>query len=530
MIDIRRSLCAFVGAALCAFAAPAIADSGDYFRLAVPPSASGGAQANFTITITNKAAFDYLKSFTITAPAGVTISSVQSASSYVPASKISATSTGISVSGIAIPYGKSGAVKMTATFPPAACADTPYTWGATAKGGLIVNNEVFTLDTANSTIVTTVPKGCFTVTPSSSGNGSISPSPAQSVLPNGTAQFTLTPNALFSVGTVTGTCGGTLAGNVFTTAAVTANCTVIGNFVPNVLSITSAPTSVALATPFDVTVGINPGPATVTANTTACGNAAVSTKSSSQTSITFTLTIPGTATSLTTCGLTFAADNYTPPPVLNLTVFQASASACSPPDATDPTSGSAFDVSAVCSSGIGVNVSGFAAGFRSFNKGMTCPALNFTLTNNICGPGPTQDASGKTIPTNAISLVWDSSQRAAFTYTVTWKAEYVNPATGVPFAQRTKYCIGTSLSAPCGDINDPNDPNRVPLKACTSPDVAFSSIPTGDLACLKEEDWVTVPQSECAGLPLPTGATGTPACIRATTIHIDAVDPPMIRG
>ena len=128
MIDIRQSLCALVGAALCAFAAPAIADFGDYFRLAVPPSTSGGPQANFTITITNKAAFDYLKSFTITAPAGVTISNVQSASSYIPASKISATSTGISVSGIAIPYGQSGAVKMTATFPAAACSDTAYTW------------------------------------------------------------------------------------------------------------------------------------------------------------------------------------------------------------------------------------------------------------------------------------------------------------------------------------------------------------------------------------------------------------------
>ena len=165
-----------------------------------------------------------------------------------------------------------------------------------------------------------------------------------------------------------------------------------------------------------------------------------------------------------------------------------------PPDAQ-------FSASAVCGAG-SVNVTGFAAGFRGPNKPSTsaCAPLNFSLTNNICNTVTQQDANGKAIPPNAVSFVWDqASQTVAFTYTATWKAEYVNPATGVPFAQRTKYCIGTSLSAPCGDVNDPNDPNRVPLQACLSPEIADTSIPSGQPACIVEEDWEVALPGDPAG-------------------------------
>ena len=84
----------------------------------------------------------------------------------------------------------------------------------------------------------------------------------------------------------------------------------------------------------------------------------------------------------------------------------------------------------------GINVTGFAAGVRGPNKAGTCDPLNFTLTNNICGSAVQQDANGNFIPPNAVSFVWDqSSQTAAFTYTVTWKAEYVDPGTGLPVAR-----------------------------------------------------------------------------------------------
>ncbi len=524
MTSLRKLLFVIATLALAAFALPALADGGDKFSAVMSPT-SPPAQAGpiaFTATIKNLARFDYLKSYTVTVPAGLTISGTPTASS----GSVSVSGQVVSVSGVLVAYTKTTKVTINATpISTLSCGSNALLWGATAKGGLLVSNEVFALD-SSSVLQTTVTSLCYTLSYAAGPGGSIVGATPQTVSPGGSGSA-VTPqaNALFTFASWS---DGSTA-NPRTDSNVMANVSVTASFVPNVLSITSAPTSVALATPFDVTVGINPGPATVTANTTACGNAGVSTKSSSQTSITFTLTIPSTATTLTTCSLTFAADNYTPPPVLNLAVFQAQAQAdkCTPPSSDTGLPGSSFDVSTVCSSGVGVNVSGFAAGFRSVNKDLACPALNFTLTNNICGPGPTQDANSKTIPPNAVSLVWDSAQRAAFTYTVTWKAEYVDPTTGLPFPQKTQYCAGTGPNDPT-----PCDTLKKPMKACTSPDVAIGSIPAGEPACIKEQDWVTVSQSECSGLPLPDGTPPgtTPACIRTTTIIIDAVDPPIIRG
>ncbi len=69
------------------------------------------------------------------------------------------------------------------------------------------------------------------VTPSvSGGNGFISPDSIQAVPQNGTIQFSLTPDTGYYVSSVTGTCNGTLSGNVFTTDPVTEDCTVVASF------------------------------------------------------------------------------------------------------------------------------------------------------------------------------------------------------------------------------------------------------------------------------------------------------------
>jgi hypothetical protein len=73
----------------------------------------------------------------------------------------------------------------------------------------------------------------FTVTPSAGANGSISPNTPQIVNAGSTTMFILTPNSGYSAA-VGGTCGGSLVGNTYTTAAVTANCTVIASFTLNV--------------------------------------------------------------------------------------------------------------------------------------------------------------------------------------------------------------------------------------------------------------------------------------------------------
>jgi hypothetical protein len=69
------------------------------------------------------------------------------------------------------------------------------------------------------------------VTPSTgTANGSISPFNVQAVATGSQSVFTLTPDAGFIVASVSGTCGGTLLGNTFTTNPITEACTVIAAF------------------------------------------------------------------------------------------------------------------------------------------------------------------------------------------------------------------------------------------------------------------------------------------------------------
>ena len=69
----------------------------------------------------------------------------------------------------------------------------------------------------------------YTVTPSAGANGSITPSVPQTVGYGNTAMFTVTPDTGYGV-SVGGSCGGTLVGNTYTTAAITGDCTVDVSF------------------------------------------------------------------------------------------------------------------------------------------------------------------------------------------------------------------------------------------------------------------------------------------------------------
>jgi hypothetical protein len=71
----------------------------------------------------------------------------------------------------------------------------------------------------------------YTVTASvTGGNGSISPSGAQTVASGEQPQFTLVPAAGYDVGGVAGTCSGSLSGTTYTVSSVSASCTVIATF------------------------------------------------------------------------------------------------------------------------------------------------------------------------------------------------------------------------------------------------------------------------------------------------------------
>lgn len=76
----------------------------------------------------------------------------------------------------------------------------------------------------------------WTVTPSVvGGHGSIDPSQAVTVANGATTHFTLTADAGYHIDVIGGTCAaGSLAANVYTTGAITANCTVTASFAANV--------------------------------------------------------------------------------------------------------------------------------------------------------------------------------------------------------------------------------------------------------------------------------------------------------
>jgi hypothetical protein len=80
----------------------------------------------------------------------------------------------------------------------------------------------------------------YSVFPSAGGNGSISPAETQSVKPGEAVTFTVTPDANYSIETVSGTCGGKLSGDTYTTEAVTADCVVRATFVLNRYSVSAS--------------------------------------------------------------------------------------------------------------------------------------------------------------------------------------------------------------------------------------------------------------------------------------------------
>ncbi|GFO54930.1 hypothetical protein GMSM_19370 [Geomonas sp. Red276] len=71
----------------------------------------------------------------------------------------------------------------------------------------------------------------YTVSTSAGAGGSLSPA-TQTIYGGYQLALAVTPQFGYQVGSVTG-CGGTLSGNVYTTAAVTANCTVSATFTPD---------------------------------------------------------------------------------------------------------------------------------------------------------------------------------------------------------------------------------------------------------------------------------------------------------
>ncbi len=130
------------------------------------------------------------------------------------------------------PNGLSGAIG-TVTFDVSSTAEVGDTqvlalsgqYRSSATGAFELLADVTATFIVSDSVVT------YDVTPSvDGGNGTISPNSIQTVDGGDIVEFTLTPAGGYQVNNVGGTCGGSLNGNVFTTTAVTSDCSVIANF------------------------------------------------------------------------------------------------------------------------------------------------------------------------------------------------------------------------------------------------------------------------------------------------------------
>ncbi|MDP1574134.1 MAG: thaumatin family protein [Coxiellaceae bacterium] len=92
--------------------------------------------------------------------------------------------------------------------------------------------------TANHTISVSFTLLTYTITPTGDGNETISPS-SQAVTHGNTTTFTVTPSTNYTLGTPGGTCpAGSFSGSVYTTGAITGNCTLTFSAALNTYTIT----------------------------------------------------------------------------------------------------------------------------------------------------------------------------------------------------------------------------------------------------------------------------------------------------
>lgn len=575
MINWRTIVVSLLSLAFAGMALPASAES-KIFSIDASPSVAAGTAQTVTVKVTNLASGN--SSFnSISLAAGASSGS----SLIITAASTNSTKAG-NVTGLNTPaiqitdlaptkVGKTLTVTLTVTSMANGCTAGSATWTAgawTGSPGVPSNNFVLQPTPGNRTTSIAGPPCKYSlsgipaiVTPGSTNSLTVSLSnlaapnapPITSLVLTVPAGLTVplqTPPAGVSIAGNVVTISRTVAGNASTSFALTVaapkSCTgtdaaswgpAVG---PSSYSIDatsqtatgiSAPVpacSVSITTPssaaagaansFNVTVNLigGPGNANVTLDST-CSFTGAGTKTASGYSAAFT----GSVANPATCTFSASADKGygSAPPLTGFKVYSGAVD-CGPLDPAAPIPAAAkFDASTACGA-TSVIEPGYAAGFRGPNKGPSCQLVNASMTNNICSNVSQTDANGKVVPPKAVSLVWDTGfqPQAAFTYTLTWTPEYVDTTTGLPRTSWTKYCNGPGLT-PCS--------SKVALKACTSTNVAFSSIPSGEPACIAEESWAPVPQTEC-GATLPI-SPGTPACIVMSTTVIDALDPVMIR-
>ena len=105
-----------------------------------------------------------------------------------------------------------------------------------------LDGNVFTTNPigADCTIEATFSINVYTVTPAAGPNGSISPSEPLTVEHGEVLEFQLTPDEGFSVAGMTGSCGGQINGNIYTTAPIITDCDFTIDFTVSVYPVTAS--------------------------------------------------------------------------------------------------------------------------------------------------------------------------------------------------------------------------------------------------------------------------------------------------
>jgi len=152
----------------------------------------------------------------------------------------------------------------------------------------------------------------FAVSPVAGANGGISPATAQTIDYNATEVFSLNPNPGYHVASVSG-CNGMLAGNTYTTGAITANCSVTATFAINTFIVSTTLDANGNITPAtDQTVNYNATASFTLTPNTGYHIASVTGCNGSLVGNTF---ITGAITSNCTVNAIFANDTFVMAPV-----------------------------------------------------------------------------------------------------------------------------------------------------------------------------------------------------------------------
>jgi fibronectin type 3 domain-containing protein len=119
-------------------------------------------------------------------------------------------------------------------------ASTVYRYDVRSKDGVGNTSSYSSIAQA-----TTSAPATYTATPSERLNhngGVINPSSAQSITEGNTTTFSITPSGGYTA-LASGTCGGSLSGTTYTTNAITANCTVVADYIASICALQPASTA-----------------------------------------------------------------------------------------------------------------------------------------------------------------------------------------------------------------------------------------------------------------------------------------------